>query len=200
MTTDTRQAFVESGEEEPRTRTRNLRLPINDDGSIDWETATDKHKKAFIEAIKSDPSGILQNIQEEAEGAVAGPMVADATVVALANVFFIAEGLVFSTVGRKVVPQFQHLHPVVAIKACCVTQEEMEPVMEPAKRLVARYMPPQFLEYQDIAVVGEHLLKLSTEKFKACLELAMQIEQMKASALGTPERANGHAQNVVVGQ
>jgi hypothetical protein len=70
--------------------------------------------------------------------------------------------------------------------------------MEPSKRLIARYMPPQFLEYQDFAVVGEHLLKLSTEKFKACLELAIQIENMKASG-PAPEKANGHAANVVVG-
>lgn len=199
MPNDERTAFIESGEEEPRSRTRNIRLPMNDDGTIDWESAQDKHKKAFIQAIQSDPSGILQNIQEEANAEVTGPQVADATVVALANVFFIAEGIVFSIVGSKIVPQFKHLHPVVAIKACTVTAEEMEPVMEPSKRLIARYMPPQFLEYQDFAVVGEHLLKLSTQKFKACLELAMEIEKMKAA--GAPERANGHAAaNVVVGQ
>lgn len=178
-------AFVESGAEEdvPRGRTRSLKLPMTDEGLIDWDSAQDKHKKAFIEAIKNDPNGILANIQEEAggEGGVAGPQVADATVVALANAVFIVEGVAFSTIGAKAVPVLKHLNPIVAIKACTVTQEEMEPVMEPAKRLIARYMPPSFLEYQDFAVVGEHLIKLSAAKFKACIELAMEIEKMKAS-------------------
>lgn len=189
-------AFIESGaaEDEPRSRSRNLRLPINEDGTIDWESAQDKHKKAFIEAIKNDPNGILQNIQEEAtEGGVSGPQVADATVVALANAVFMVEGAAFATIGPKVAPVLKHLHPVVAIKACMVTQEEMEPVMEPAKRLVARYMPPQFLEYQDFAVVGEHLIKLSAAKFKACIDLAMEIEQMKLSGNGTRQPVNGKA-------
>lgn len=179
--TDEREAFIESGgEEEPRASVRNLRLPVNPDGTIDWDSASDKHKKAFIEAIKADPNGILANIQEEATGTPdAASQVADATVVALANALFIVEGIAYATIGKRIVPVMAHLHPIVAIKACMVTAEDMEPVMEPCKRLIARYAPPQLLEYQDWAVVGEHLIKLSAIKFHQCLELAQQIEKMK---------------------
>lgn len=190
MADDERSAFVESGAEEEAPRhVKNLRLPINPDGTIDWDSATDKHKKAFIEAIKSDPSGILQNIQEEAGGEVSGPEIADSTVVALANAIFIVEGIAYAKIGPKIVPVLSNLHVFVAIKACMVTREEMEPIMEPCKRIIARYTPAEYLQYQDWAVIGEHLIRLSAAKFHACIELAQKIEQMKNGA--TPSRVNG---------
>jgi hypothetical protein len=188
----TEDAFVESGsEEEPRASVKNLRLPINPDGTIDWDSASQKHKDAFVQAIKSDPNGILQNIQEEAGQAVSedgDSGIADSTVVALANAIFIVEGVAFAVVGKRVVPVLANLHPFVAIKACTVTHEDMEPVMEPAKRIVARFTPAKWLQYQDFAVVGEHLLKLSAQKFQACVELAQRIEQMKN---GQARKPNG---------
>jgi hypothetical protein len=64
----------------------------------------------------------------------------------------------------------------------------MQPVMAPAKRIVARYMPTGWTKYQDFIVVGEHLLKLSAEKFHACVKLAIEIEyQLKnPQAQGKP--------------
>jgi hypothetical protein len=198
---DDREAFVESGEEQVVRRAKNLRLPLDEDGNIDWNNAADKQKKAFIEAIKNDPAGILQNIQEEAAGAPSGPQVADATVLTCVNILMTVEALGVSVFpGPKMAPVLHHLPAIVAIKACTVSMEELQPVMEPAKRIVAEFMPPQLLLYQDFVVVGEHLLKLSAAKFRACLELAMEIEKMKMQQLGSPDRANGHAANVVAGQ
>jgi len=186
----TNDAFVENSEEEYVSSIKNLRLPVNPDGTIDWESASQKHKDAFLHAIKTDPNGILQNIQEEAGESVtdSGGEIADSTVVALANAIFIVEGVAFATIGKRIVPVLSNLHPFVAIKACTVTREDMEPVMEPAKRIVARLTPSKWLQYQDFAVVGEHLLKLSAEKFKACIDLAQKIEQMKN---GISRKPNG---------
>jgi hypothetical protein len=175
---DNEAAFVESTDE-PIVRGKKLSLPLTEDGSIDWDSASDKHKKLFIQAIKSDPNGILQNIQEEATDAPAGSGIADATVVALTNVLFVVEAIGITTLGPKAAPVLANLHPVVAIKACTVTEEEMKPVMPAAKRIIADLLPPEYLEYQDWAIVGEHLVKLSAAKFKACIDLAMEIEQRK---------------------
>jgi hypothetical protein len=188
------EAFVESQQEEPRTRSpKSIKLSLNEDGSIDWENTAEKHSKAFINAVKVDPNGILDNIKEEAgtskpddepEG------IADATIVAAANAVMVVEALGITAVGPKFSPVLKNLHPIVAIKACSVSLEEMQPVMPECKRIIKRYVPVEYLgqEYQDLAVVGEHLLKLSAAKFKACVDLAIEIENMKA---GTAHKPNG---------
>ena len=94
------EAFVE-GSEIPKRTVKNIRLPINEAGQIDWDSASDKHKQAFIDAIKADPNGILQNIQEEAgqqpSAESADPTgVADATVLAGANAIMIAEAFLIA--------------------------------------------------------------------------------------------------------
>lgn len=188
----TQDAFQESSDDDtPRARSRKLTLPILEDGSIDWDSASDKHKKSFIEAIKADPNGILQNIQEEASAPAADSGIADATVVAAANVILSIEAIGFTTIGAKVVPVLKHLHPLVAIQACTVTQEEMAPVMPACKRIIAEYMPPEIMKYQDFVVVAEHLMKLSAVKFKACVDLAMEIEHRKNNP--AYNKVNGHA-------
>ena len=193
----TEDAFVEAEQTERTRSVRNIKLPTNEDGSIDWEACPDKHKQAFIEAIKADPNGILQNIQEEA-GSSSAPSssdnptgIADASVLAAANGLMIAEALLISGFGHKIAPSLKHLHPVVAIKACSVTMEEMEPVMPECKRIMKRYIPVEYLgaEYQDLAIVGQHLIKLSMAKFKACVDLAMEIERMKNGQ--SPSKPNG---------
>jgi hypothetical protein len=190
-------AFVEAKTTERIRSVRNIKLPTNEDGSIDWEACSDKHKQAFIDAIKADPNGILQNIQEEA-GSSSAPSgsdnptgIADASVLAAANGLMIAEALLISGFGHKIAPPLKHLHPVVAIKACSVTMEEMAPVMPECKRIMKRYIPAEYLgsEYQDLAIVGQHLIKLSMAKFKACVDLAMEIEKMKNGT--TPSKPNG---------
>lgn len=195
------EAFVES-EESPRRTVKAIRLPVKEDGSIDWETASEKHKQAFISAIKTDPNGILQNIQEEAgqkttESGSANPTgIADASVLAAANGLMIAEALLIAGLGHKIAPPLKNLHPVVAIKACAVTMEEMQPVMPECKRIMKRYIPVEYLgeEYQDLAIVGQHLIKLSMAKFKACVDLALEIEKAKQTTASKP---NGKP-NVVI--
>jgi hypothetical protein len=177
----TDEAFVESTEEPTRVSGKKFSLPLTEDGSIDWDNASDKHKRLFIQAIKSDPNGILQNIQEEAGAAPADTGIADATVVAAANAILAVEAIGFTTIGPRFAPVLKNLHPVVAISACTVTEEEMQPVMPAAKRIIAEYMPPELGKYQDLIVVGQHLLKLSAAKFKHCIDLAMEIERVKAS-------------------
>ncbi len=193
------EAFVES-ESTARRSAKSIKLPLMDDGSIDWDKASDKHKQAFIDAIKADANGILQNIQEEAgqqptssEDEPEG--IADATVLTAANLVMTVEALGVTALGPKFAPVLKNLHPVVAIKACSVTMEELKPVMPAAKRIIKRYVPTKYLgqEYQDIAIVGEHLLKMSTEKFKKCIELAIEIERMKTAGAARP---NGQAQTI----
>jgi hypothetical protein len=194
-------AFVETADT-PTRKVRSIKLPVNEDGSINWTDASDKHKQTFIDAIKADPNGILQNIQEEAgqqpvdSGSDNPTGIADASVLAAANGLMIAEALLIAGFGHKIAPPLKSLHPVVAIKACAVTMEEMQPVMPECKRIMKRYIPTEYLgqEYQDIAIVGQHLIKLSMAKFKACVDLAMEIEKMKAGAANKP---NGRA-NVVI--
>lgn len=192
MADDTQDAFVEAGSSDTRTRSvRNIKLPTNEDGSIDWEACPDKHKQAFIDAIKADPNGILQNIQEEAgqQGSSPAPDgIADATVLAAVNAVMVVEAIGVTTIGPRFAPPLKNLHPVVAIKACSVSMEEIQPVMPECKRIIKRYIPSEYLgqEYQDIAIVAQHLMKLSAEKFKACVELAMEIERMKAGSANKP--------------
>lgn len=187
-------AFVESNSE-PRTRSvRNIKLPTNQDGSIDWDACSDKHKQAFIDAIKADPNGILQNIQEEAGSSSATSPdaepegIADATVLAAVNAVMIIEAIGITTIGPRFAPPLKNLHPVVAIKACSISMEEIQPVMPACKRIIKRYVPSEYLgqEYQDLAIVGEHLLKMSAQKFKTCVEIAMEIERMKAGSANKP--------------
>lgn len=194
-------AFVETNNESTtRARSsRSLKLQLKDDGSIDWESTSEKHTQAFIEAIKVDPNGILQNIREEAgvsgdsEGSEEPSGIADATVLAATNALMVVEAVAITTLGAKAVPVLKSLHPVVAIKACSVTQEEMAPVMPAAKRIMKRYIPADYLsaEYQDLAIVGEHLLKLSGEKFKACIALAQEIERLKREGEVIPPNGRG---------
>lgn len=195
MVDDQEAAFVESAPDEPRqTRIpKSIKLSMNEEGCIDWEATSDKNTRAFIQAIKNDPNGILQNIKEEAgtsspDDAPSG--IADATALAAVNAVMCVEAIGISTIGPKFAPVLKNLHPVVAIKACSVTEEELQPVMPACKRIIQRYVPVEYLgqEYQDLAIVGQHLLKLSGEKFKACIELAMQIEQMKQ---GHAHKPNG---------
>jgi len=195
-TIESADAFVESTE--TRTRSvKSIKLPTNEDGSIDWDACPDKHKQAFIDAIKADPNGILQNIQEEAGQPSGEPRsnkptgIADASVLAAANGLMVAEALLISAFGHKIAPPLKNLHPVVAIKACSVSMKEMEPVMPECKRIMKRYIPVEYLgqEYQDLAVVGQHLIKLSMEKFKACVDLAIEIERVKSAA--APGKTNG---------
>jgi hypothetical protein len=186
-------AFVEN-QETPKRTVKAIRLPVNENGTINWPEASEKHKQAFIEAIKTDPNGILENIKEEAGDKVisSNPTgIADATVLAAANGIMIAEALLISGFGHKIAPPLKNLHPVVAIKACTVSMEEMEPVLPECKRIMKRYIPTEYLgeEYQDIAVVGQHLIKLSMAKFKACVDLALKIEEMKAAQ--QPSKPNG---------
>jgi hypothetical protein len=192
----TDEAFVEIDQTSRRTL-KSIKLPVNEDGSIDWDKASDKHKEAFIEAIKADPNGILQNIQEEA-GKQPSPDaepegIADATVLALTNCVMVVEAIGIVGVGPRIgFPVLKNLNPVVAIKACTVTMDDIKPVMPAAKRIIKRYVPTEYLgqEYQDLAIVGEHLLKLSAAKFKACIELSIELERMK----------NGHAKSGPNGQ
>lgn len=187
-------AFVESPDERRTSRSaKSLKLPLKEDGSIDWENASEKHTQSFIDAIKADPNGILQNIREEAGTSTPDDEpegIADATVLAATNAVMVVEALGITAIGSRFAPVLKNLHPVVAIKACTVTMEEIQPVMPACKRIIKRYVPSNYLgqEYQDLAIVGEHLLKLSAAKFKACVELAMQIEQMKT---GSTHKPNG---------
>lgn len=168
-------AFVES-QDEPRRSPRKLTLPLMADGSIDWDNALDKHKESFIEAIKADPNGILQNIREEAGAAAEVPEgIADTTVLAAANLVMVVEAIALSVFpGPRVVPQLQHLHPVIAIKACSVSMEDITPILEPGKRLIKEFVPEKFLDqkWQDVAVCAEHLAKVGAIKFQACLKLS----------------------------
>lgn len=178
------EAFTESQETETRKYPKSIKLSLKDDGSIDWDSTSDKHTKAFIKAVEVDPNGILDNIKEQAgtskpDDEPSG--IADASVLTAANLVMSVEAIGVSMIGPKFVPVLSNLHPVVALKACSVSMEELKPVMPAAKRIMKRYIPVEYLgqEYQDLAIVGEHLLKLSTAKFKACIDLAMEIEKMK---------------------
>lgn len=194
------EAFVET-----TTRSKppkSIKLVMNENGSIDWDSTSEKNTSAFIEAIKVDPNGILQNIKEEAGSPSTDEEpsgIADATVLTAANALMVVEAIGVSTIGTKFAPVLKNLHPVVAIKACTVSMEEIKPILPAAKRIINRYVPTKYLgaEYQDIAIVGEHLIKLSAQKFKACVDLAMEIERMKHS---TAERPNGRANVTIDGQ
>lgn len=191
---DTQDAFVESNSEVRTRSVKSIKLPLKDDGSIDWESTSEKHTQAFIDAIKADPNGILQNIQEEAGQSGVGTAdaepsgIADATVLAAANALMVVEAVGVCGIGPKFAPVLKNLHPLVAIKACSVSLEDIKPVMPACKRIIKRYVPIEYLgaEYQDLAIVGEHLLKLSAEKFKACIDLAKEIENMKAGSANKP--------------
>jgi hypothetical protein len=194
--TDPDSAFVESAAATESRRTpKSIKLSLNENGSIDWENTSQKHTQAFIEAIKVDPNGILDNIREEA-GSAPSPDeeptgIADATVIAAANAVMVIEAVGVTAIGPRFVPVLKNLHPIVAIKACSVTVEELKPVIPACKRIIKRHVPLEYLgqEYQDIAIVAEHLLKLSAAKFKACVDLAIEIEQMKSA--GQPNKPNG---------
>lgn len=188
-------AFQESTEPR-RSTSKSLKLQLNEDGSIDWESTSEKHTQAFIEAIKVDANGILQNIREEAgqSGALENnSSIADATVVAAINMVMVVEAIGITTIGPKFAPPLRNLHPIVAIKACAVSQEELQPIMEPSKRLIEKYVPTKYLtqDAQDIALIGQHLIKLSAEKFKVCIELAQEIERMKTEGEVIPPNGRG---------
>lgn len=199
--TEDQSAFVESDAVKTRVP-KVIKLVTTENGTIDWESTSSKHTQAFLQAIKDDPNGILDNIKEEAgrnpDEEPTG--IADATVLTLTNAVMVVEAVGVSTIGPRFVPILKNLHPVVAIKACTVSLDELKPIMPAAKRIVKRYIPSEYLgqEYQDIAVVGEHLLKLSAQKFKACVDLAMEIERMKHTG-GASAGANGKA-NVIQGE
>lgn len=197
---DDQAAFVESTPEEPRVRSvKAIKLPLKEDGSIDWESTSGKHTQAFIDAIKTDPNGILDNIKEEAGSKTPDDEpsgIADATVLAAANAIMVVEALGVTTIGPKFAPVLSNLHPLVAIKACSITEEEIKPVMPACKRIIKRYVPIEYLgaEYQDIAIVAQHLMKLSAQKFKDCIDLAMEIEARRAS----PQRNKVNGHNVTI--
>lgn len=196
MATQTDDAFVEKEETTRRSSPRSIKLPLKEDGSIDWENSSDKNTAAFIEAIKIDPNGILDNIREEAGESTPDDEpsgIADATVLTAANAVMLVEAIGITTLGAKFVPVLKTLHPVVAIKACSVSLEDMKPVMPAAKRIIKRYVPVEYLgqEYQDLAIVGEHLIKLSAAKFKACIDLAMEIERLKREGEIIPPNGRG---------
>lgn len=186
MPTETEDAFVENSE--PRSRSpKSIKLPLTDAGVIDWENTSEKHTKAFISAIKADPNGILDNIREEAGASSENPDeeptgIADASVLTATNVIMVLEAIGITLIGPKFAPVLKKLHPVVAIKACTVSMEEIKPIMPAAKRIMKRYIPVKYLgqEYQDIAICAEHLLKLSGEKFKSCIELAIAIQNVES--------------------
>ena len=194
----TDEAFVESSDESERPRpVKSLKLAMNEDGSIDWTNTSQKHTKLFISAIKADPNGILENIKEEA-GQVSDPDaepsgIADASVVAAANAVMMVEALGVTTIAPKFVPVLKNLHPVVAIKACSVSLDEMKPVLPACKRIMKRYVPIEYLgqEWQDIAIVGEHLLKVGAAKFKMCVDLAIEIERIKREGEVIPPNGRG---------
>ena len=202
MEDQTESAFVESTPttEEGSYRGRplkNIKLAMTEDGVIDWESTSPRHTDAFINAIKNDPNGILKNIQEEAgkessEAEDIGSGISDGVVLTCMNVVMITEAVLFSTVGQRFAPVLKNLHPVVAIKACAVEMDDIKPILPAAKRMIKRYVPMEYLdqEYQDIFIVAEHLVALSAVKFKQCIELAQQIEQLKYSAANKP---NGQA-------
>lgn len=190
-------AFQESTDE-PIIRSKKLSLPITEEGSIDWENASEKHKKIFIQAIKADPNGILQNIQEEASSPAPDSGIADATVLVAANAILGIEAIGFTTIGTRFAPVLSNLHPVVAIQACTVTAEEMAPVMPECKEILKDLLPPDVLKYQKFAVVAEHMAKLSMVKFKACVDLAMEIEKRKNNP--AYNKVNGHAPTTIDAQ
>lgn len=188
-------AFQESGESPARKSSKSLKLLLNTDGSIDWESSLDKHKEAFIKAIEVDPNGILQNIQEQAGEQPSAPTnptgIADSTVLAAANLLMVGEALLFTTIGAKLAPPLAFVHPVVGIKACAVSMDDIQPIIEPGKRIIKRYVPDKYLtaEFQDIAVCAEHLAKLSVAKFKACVELGVEIQKRITTAQTKPNGA-----------
>ena len=195
MSEDIQDAFVESNSESRARSVKSIKLPLKEDGSINWESTSEKHTQAFIDAIKADPNGILQNIQEEAGQSSSGTPdaepsgIADASVLAAVNAVMVVEAIGVCGIGPKFAPVLKNLHPLVAIKACSVSLEDIKPVMPACKRIIKRYVPSEYLgqEYQDLAIVGEHLLKLSSQKFKDCIDLAMKIEEMKnGSSAGKP--------------
>lgn len=187
-------AFVES--DNPRRASKKLSLPLMEDGSIDWDNASDKHKSLFIDAIKADPNGILQNIREEAgnSGVEVPGKIADTTVLAAANLVMVAEAIAVSVFpGPRMVPVLQNLHPVVAIRACAVSMEDIKPILEPGKRLIEEFIPEKYLDqkWQDLAMCAEHLAKVGAVKFKACIDMAMEIEKMKQHGYQTANGTNG---------
>lgn len=194
-------AFVENESKRTKSFSKSMKLLLNEDGSIDWENSSEKHKSAFLNAVEIDPNGILDNIKQQAgtsspDDEPSG--IADSTVLAATNVVMVVEAVGITTIGARFAPVLKNLHPVVAIKACTVSMDEIRPIMPAAKRIINRYVPTKYLgqEYQDIAIVGEHLLKLSAQKFKDCVALAMEIEKMKHAQA---DRPNGRANVVIEG-
>lgn len=190
---DNEDAFVETEIEEPSPSTQQTRvtLRIAADGRIDWSAIADDKLSALVEAITQDPQAAqilgVSNPQGEPEIEV----VADSTVLAVVNVIMLAQAIVTSTAGQRIVPVLKNIPPAVAIKACMVSSEEVEPILAPSKRLVAKYVPETWLQHQDWGVVVEHLGKLSAARFQECIRLAGEIERMKKARPVTPGNANG---------
>jgi hypothetical protein len=195
MTDDT--AFVEQDTTtaEPSYKGRplkSIKLAMNEDGTINWDGMSERHIDAFIDAIKKDPKGILDNIKEEAsQSPDEEPTgIADATVLTCVNLIMVIEAIGMTTLGPRYVPVLRNLHPAVAVKACAVEMDQIKPIMAPAKRIIKRYVPLDYLsqEYQDIFIVGEHIIGMGITKFKDCVALAKEIENQRSTPT---QRTNG---------
>jgi hypothetical protein len=174
MSRKKQEAFVEQPQEEnDAVQPSQLTLHLAEDGTIDW-TASDQ--SAFIHTITND-STTLEIIGAAVEDQ--GPTVADATVLAAVNTIMGVEAIAISTLGPRVAPVLKEVKLPVALKACLVTKEEIEPILEPAKRIIVKYTPAAWLEYQDFAVVLEHIGKLSGEKFAQCIALGVAIQNQR---------------------
>ena len=174
-------AFVEvQHETELESGSGRITLNLAGDGTVDWET-TDR--TAFIQTITNDPNTL--EIIGEAVGD-SGPAIADATVVGAVNAIMAIEAVAITTLGRRIAPILKNVPLPVAMNACLVSTDEVKPIMEPAKRIIAKYTPAEWLEHQDLAVVIEHLGSLSAARFAECIKLANAIEEQKKIQEVTP--------------
>ena len=189
-------AFVDRVTEEPQQGgedVKQISLTVRD-GSIDFSEISDDTKADLISGMIDDPDA------KAAFGASAplpeptGPIVADSSVLACANALMSIEVLGILTLGKRAVPVLKVLPAPVVVKACFVTREEIEPILEPSKRLIAKYSPAELLQHQDLVVVAEHLLKLGALKFQECVKMAIEVQQHLNASTIEAQPINGREQ------
>ena len=198
-----RDAFIEANSNandgQPTPRAHTIRLPLNEDGTIQWDNVKDSQKELFAKSVSSDATALemIGLADEKKEGSE----IADTTVLATANAIMAIEAVGVCTLGRRMAPILQELPIPVAVKACSISMEELQPIMEPSKRLIAKYTPAEWLQHQDLVTVVEHLGKIGAQRFADCLKLASEIHQQieqKRRDMSAPPQPSNEKNNKVV--
>lgn len=150
-----------------------IAVPLNEDGTIDIGTMREKTKDRLKKALASTPEFSISS--GTVAGASAAPMFPPMVVVSLYRSITMIEVLLAQRMAG--IPQ------PIAQEAFTFSEKELEQLIPPTSRIMAKYATEWMLKYQDELALATMLTTMTMAKVNAAIMLSKISQEKTAETL-----------------